>query len=48
MGGYKIGNIELNLKSVPSSKKEFIKKFSSIKNVGDYWEEVKRAKKSIK
>lgn len=48
MSSFKIGHIEINLKSVPNSKKEFIKKFSSIKNVGAYWEEVKKAKKSIK
>ena len=48
MAAYKILGFEVNLDAVPSTKKEFVKKFSYIKNVGDFWQEVKKAKQSLK
>ena len=41
----KIGLFQFNLETVPSSKKDFVKKFKHIPNCEKYWIELKTAKK---
>ena len=43
-----IEGFEINLDNVPDTKKEFVKRFKYIYNVAKYWDQVKKAKSSLK